>query len=94
MSADGMIGFVRVCRSYRTGRFAAIKVVPKVDYEPPEHPDPILTRHGQERQERVDKMLNYLEREVAIMKMIDHPSLIRLWDVYETPTNLYVPLLL
>ena len=39
-------------------------------------------------------MLNYLEREVAIMKMIDHPSLIRLWDVYETTTNLYVPLLL
>lgn len=81
-------GFVRVCRSTQSGRFAAVKVVPKVDFEPPGHPEASPTKSGRDLQGRVAKMLNYLEREVAIMKMIDHPNLIRLWDVYETPANL------
>ena len=31
-----------------------------------------------------------IEREIAIMKLINHPHVIRLYDVYETEKELYV----
>jgi len=28
------------------------------------------------------------EREIAIMKLVDHPNIVRLYDVYETEENM------
>ena len=36
-------------------------------------------------------MRKKLEREIAIMKLISHPSVLRFLDVYETTKYLYVP---
>ncbi len=29
-------------------------------------------------------MLKKVEREIAVMKLLDHPNVLRLYDVYET----------
>ena len=50
--------------------------------------------HAGEQQEKV--MLG-IEREIVLMKLIDHPNVLSLYDVYETSNDLYVhshPLLL
>lgn len=35
-----------------------------------------------------EKMTLGIEREIVIMKLIEHPNLLGLWDVYETTTEL------
>lgn len=35
-----------------------------------------------------DKMKLGIEREIIIMKLIEHPNLLGLWDVYETSREL------
>lgn len=37
-----------------------------------------------------DKILLGIEREIVIMKLIDHPNILRLYDVWETSGELYV----
>lgn len=32
-----------------------------------------------------------IEREIVIMKLIEHPNVLRLMDVWETTTELYAP---
>ena len=32
-----------------------------------------------------------IEREIVLMKLIDHPNVLSLYDVYETSNDLYVP---
>jgi hypothetical protein len=36
-------------------------------------------------------MLLGIEREIVIMKLIEHPNVLRLMDVWETEKELYVP---
>lgn len=35
-----------------------------------------------------DKMLLGIEREIVIMKLIEHPNVMRLYDVWETTSDL------
>jgi serine/threonine-protein kinase HSL1, negative regulator of Swe1 kinase len=44
--------------------------------------------HAGEQQEKI--MLG-IEREIVLMKLIDHPNVLSLYDVYETSNDLYVP---
>ena len=37
-------------------------------------------------------MQQKLEREIAIMKFLDHPNVLRLYDVYDTPNYLFLVL--
>lgn len=39
---------------------------------------------------RAEKVLQGIEREIVIMKLIDHPNVLSLFDVWETSTELYV----
>jgi serine/threonine-protein kinase HSL1 (negative regulator of Swe1 kinase) len=39
---------------------------------------------------RQDKVLLGIEREIVIMKLIDHPNVLNLYDVWETSSELYV----
>jgi serine/threonine protein kinase len=32
----------------------------------------------------------HLEDEIAILKRLDHPGIIRLYDVYRSPTSVYI----
>lgn len=37
---------------------------------------------------KADKMLLGIEREIVIMKLIEHPNVLRLYDVWETGSDL------
>lgn len=37
-----------------------------------------------------EKVLHGIEREIVIMKLIDHPNVLSLYDVWETDHDLYV----
>ena len=39
---------------------------------------------------QADKMLLGIEREIVIMKLIEHPNVLRLYDVWETGNDLCV----
>ena len=39
---------------------------------------------------QADKALLGIEREIVIMKLIEHPNVMRLYDVWETGNDLYV----
>jgi serine/threonine protein kinase len=38
--------------------------------------------------EQAEKILLSIEREIVLMKLIDHPNVLRLYDVWETSTEL------
>ena len=44
----------------------------------------------QNLEEQADRVLLGIEREIVIMKLIDHPNIMRLYDVWETSTELYL----
>lgn len=75
-------------RNVETGRLAAIKVVSKLDMEPALSPQPAPNRYTQRDGERLNRMVNYLEREVSIMRIVDHDNILKLWDVYEDVSHM------
>ncbi|BGP15692.1 serine/threonine-protein kinase gin4 [Rhodosporidiobolus nylandii] len=72
---EGASGRVKLAKHKVTGQYAAVKIVPK----------PRRTN-----QEKADKMLLGIEREIVIMKLIEHPNVLRLMDVWETGSELYL----
>ncbi|KAK4705875.1 hypothetical protein P7C70_g339, partial [Phenoliferia sp. Uapishka_3] len=75
----GSSGRVKLAKHQETGQLCAIKIVPKP------RPPP-----GQEHAEKADKTLLGIEREIVIMKLIEHPNVLRLIDVWETTSELYL----
>lgn len=67
-----------------TGQYAAVKIVPK---------NAILNSRMSisEAGAKSDKILLGIEREIVIMKLIDHPNVMNLFDVWETNGELFVP---
>ena len=62
-----------------TGQLAAVKIVPKSLTPTAKRKD-----DGKERPEKNDGGLSYsIEREVVIMKLIEHPNVMSLYDVWE-----------
>ncbi|KAG8929179.1 hypothetical protein FRC02_005911 [Tulasnella sp. 418] len=81
----GSSGHVRIARHIATGQFAAIKIVSKRAL--------ISSRMSMSKlSEEEDKILQSIEREIVIMKLIDHPNILRLYDVWETKNELYLVL--
>ncbi|GAA5834744.1 hypothetical protein JCM11251_003651 [Rhodosporidiobolus azoricus] len=72
---EGASGRVKLAKHKVTGQYAAIKIVPKPK---------------RSTQEKADKMLLGIEREIVIMKLIEHPNVLRLMDVWETNGELYL----
>jgi Protein kinase domain len=65
----GSSGSVRLAKHRETGQLAAVKIIGKrMDGAPASINDPLSPR---------------LEREVVIMKLISHPNIMGLWDVWE-----------
>ena len=74
-------GRVKIAKHAVTGKYAAIKIVPK---------GLILNSRMSvsEAGARADKILLGIEREIVIMKLIDHPNVLNLYDVWETSGEL------
>lgn len=81
---DTIAGRVKIAKHSITGKYAAIKIVPK---------GLILSSRMSvsEAGARADKVLLGIEREIVIMKLIDHPNVLNLYDVWETSSELFVP---
>ncbi|KAH7885850.1 Pkinase-domain-containing protein [Phlebopus sp. FC_14] len=78
----GSSGRVRIARHSKTGIYAAVKIVSKN----------VLTNSVNRLADSAEHMLLSVEREIVIMKLIDHPNIMRLYDVWETSTELYLVL--
>ncbi|TDL23777.1 Pkinase-domain-containing protein [Rickenella mellea] len=79
----GSSGRVKIARHAKTGQYAAIKIVSKTALANSR----VSLRHlGDE----ADRILLGLEREIVIMKLMDHPNVMRLYDVWETSGELYL----
>lgn len=74
---------MRVARHSKSGQYAAVKIVSKTQI--------IQSRRSFENMEDdADRILRGLEREIVVMKLIDHPNIMHLYDVWETSGELYL----
>ncbi|KAF7972747.1 hypothetical protein HWV62_17108 [Athelia sp. TMB] len=78
----GSQGRVRIARHLKTGQLAAIKIVNKN----------LFTKSMANLTDDPEHVLLSLEREIVVMKLIQHPNIIQLYDVWETSTELYMVL--
>jgi serine/threonine-protein kinase HSL1 (negative regulator of Swe1 kinase) len=76
-------GRVRIARHTKTKQYAAVKIVSKNAL--------VNSRMSlSSLAEDHERVLLGIEREIVIMKLIDHPNIMRLYDVWETSTELYL----
>ncbi|TCD67958.1 hypothetical protein EIP91_011759 [Steccherinum ochraceum] len=78
-----LLGRVRIARHSKTGQYAAVKIVSK---------NALLNSRLSMRNlgEEAERILHSIEREIVIMKLIEHPNIMRLYDVWETSSELYL----
>ncbi|KAG8884936.1 clathrin associated protein complex large subunit [Tulasnella sp. 331] len=79
----GSSGHVRLARHITTQKYAAVKIVSKHALVSSRLS---MSKAGEEE----DKILLAIEREIVIMKLIDHPNVLSLFDVWETKSELYL----
>ncbi|KAG6821187.1 hypothetical protein H0H93_004007 [Arthromyces matolae] len=81
---SGASGHVKIARHSETGQYAAIKIIPKV----------LLTSRVSINRmaDETEHTQLAIEREIVVMKLLDHPNVMRLYDVWETSTELYLVL--
>ncbi|KAF9485484.1 Pkinase-domain-containing protein [Pholiota conissans] len=78
----GFSGHVRIARHSKTGQYAAIKIISKGS---------LASRVSLNRlADEVEHNLLAVEREIVVMKLIDHPNVMKLYDVWETSSSLYL----
>jgi serine/threonine-protein kinase HSL1, negative regulator of Swe1 kinase len=80
-----MLGRVRIARNARTGQRAAIKIIPKAH---------LRSRMDSlnEAADEAEAIERSVQREIVAMKLIDHPHVMKLYDVWDTPNELYLVL--
>ncbi|AOA63433.1 Hypothetical protein PP7435_CHR3-2810 [Komagataella phaffii CBS 7435] len=86
----GSTGRVRLAKHSTTGQLAAVKIVPKSSFLEQKAKDKGIAATSH----RIDSNgLPYgIEREIIIMKLINHPNIMGLYDVWENKGELYLVL--
>lgn len=75
-------GRVRIARHSKSGQYAAVKIISKISL-----PSQVSLNNLADHTERNQLAI---EREIVVMKLIDHPNIMHLYDVWETSTELYL----
>lgn len=90
----GSTGRVRLAKHIQTGKLAAIKIIPKTFIDDSIGNDSVNNRGKQKKKQKFDENgLPYgIEREIIIMKLISHPNIMALYDVWENKDELYLVL--
>lgn len=85
----GSTGRVRLAKNVDTGKLAAVKIVPKSNFKKLENPK--YKRNSVDSSGSAKDRLPYgIEREIIIMKLISHPNIMGLYDVWENKNDLYL----
>ncbi|KAI1788670.1 Pkinase-domain-containing protein [Ganoderma leucocontextum] len=78
----GASGRVKIARHRRTGQLAAVKILPL---------QPLLSsRSSTNAQAKAEKQRLGIDREIIMMKLMNHPNIMRIYDVYEGDKELYL----
>ena len=79
----GASGRVKVARHVETGQMAAVKILPL------EHV--LSSRHSlNTRASKAEKHRNGIDKEIIMMKLMDHPNIVRIYDVFEGERDLFL----
>ncbi|OBA23387.1 Pkinase-domain-containing protein [Metschnikowia bicuspidata var. bicuspidata NRRL YB-4993] len=78
----GSTGRVRLAKNVHTGKLAAVKIVPKLNFKKLENP--------KYKNNDAARLPYGIEREIIIMKLIAHPNIMGLYDVWENKNDLYL----
>lgn len=74
---------MRIARHSKSGTYAAIKIVSKTQL--------VQSRRSfNDLEDDAERILRGLEREIVVMKLIDHPNIMHLYDVWETSGELFL----
>ncbi|KAK0238685.1 kinase-like domain-containing protein [Armillaria nabsnona] len=79
----GSSGRVKLARHSKTGQMAAVKIIRKSF---------LFSRMESldNAEEDVARLEQALQREIVIMKLVDHPNIMKLYDVWDTANHLYL----
>ena len=78
----GASGRVRIAKHRHSGLLAALKIIPL---------QPMVDSHGPLAR-RSDKQRLGIDREIIMLKLLDHPNIMRIYDVFEGEQELYLVL--
>jgi len=79
----GSSGRVKIARHIVSGDLAAVKIIPKRITVNNQNQESVLENAG-------DRLARSTEREIVLMKLMDHPNVLKLYDVWETSNQLYL----
>lgn len=82
----GSTGRVRLAKNVNTGQLAAVKIVPKANFKKLENPKYKRASISANK----DRLPYGIEREIIIMKLINHQNIMGLYDVWENKNDLYL----
>lgn len=79
----GASGHVKIAKHRKTGQLAAVKILP-LDF--------VFSSRTSLRtqQAKSDKQRLGIDREIIMMKLMNHPNIMRIYDVYEGENELYL----
>lgn len=78
----GASGHVKIARHRRTGQLAAVKILPLAPF--------VNSRASLDSQAKSEKQRLGIDREITMMKLMNHPNIMRIYDVYEGEKQLYL----
>ncbi|KAF9480576.1 Pkinase-domain-containing protein [Pholiota conissans] len=81
----GASGRVKIAKHRRTGQLAAVKILPIA---------PLVSSRASlaTQQAKSDKQRLGIDREITMMKLMNHPNIMRIYDVYEGDKELFLVL--
>ncbi|EJC99361.1 Pkinase-domain-containing protein, partial [Fomitiporia mediterranea MF3/22] len=81
----GASGRVKVARHCESGQMAAVKILPLENM--------LSSRHSlNTRATKAEKHRNGIDKEIIMMKLMDHPNVVRIFDVFEGERDLFLVL--